>query len=86
MSNKPRKRINIKGHYMQVRQRSTVKGNKGTILKKWQPITGKRRKYHCDLPRENRLPGFCNHKRAGYYCLKYVDSRYACPHLTLSYH
>jgi len=34
---KPRKRIKIKGHYMQVRQRSTKKGKKGTIIGKWKP-------------------------------------------------
>jgi len=34
---KPRKRIKIKGHYMQVRQRSTKKGRKGTIMAKWKP-------------------------------------------------
>ena len=34
---KPRKRIEIKGHYMQVRQRSTKKGKKGTIMGKWKP-------------------------------------------------
>jgi len=33
---KPRKRTKIKGHYMQVRQRSTKKGKKGTILGKWK--------------------------------------------------
>ena len=34
---KPRKRINIKGYYMQVRQRSSKKGKKGTIMGKWKP-------------------------------------------------
>jgi len=34
---KPRKRIEVKGHYMQVRQRSTKKGKKGTIMGKWKP-------------------------------------------------
>jgi hypothetical protein len=34
---KSRKRIKINGHYMQVRQRSTKKGRKGTILGKWKP-------------------------------------------------
>jgi hypothetical protein len=33
---KPRKRIKIKGRYMQVRQRSTEKGTKGTIMAKWK--------------------------------------------------
>ena len=33
---KPRKRVKIKGHYMQVRQRSTKKGKKGTIIAKWK--------------------------------------------------
>ena len=34
---KPRKRTEIKGHYMQVRQRSTRKGKKGTVMGKWKP-------------------------------------------------
>jgi len=34
---KPIKRIKIKGHYMQVRQRSTKKGKKGTIMGEWKP-------------------------------------------------
>ena len=34
---KSRKRIKIGGHYMQVRQRSTKKGKKGTIMGKWKP-------------------------------------------------
>jgi len=34
---KARKRIKVKGHYMQVRQRSTKKGKKGTIMGKWKP-------------------------------------------------
>jgi hypothetical protein len=32
-----RKRIKVKGHYMEVRQRSTSKGKKGTIKGKWKP-------------------------------------------------
>jgi len=36
-TNKPRKRIKIRGQYYQVRQRSTKKGKKGTILGKWKP-------------------------------------------------
>jgi len=34
---KSRKRTKIKGHYMQVRQRSTKKGKKGTIMGDWKP-------------------------------------------------
>lgn len=34
---KPRKRTKVEGHYMQVRQRSTKKGRKGTIMGKWKP-------------------------------------------------
>ena len=34
---KPRKRTEIKGHYMQVRQCSTKKGKKGTVMGKWKP-------------------------------------------------
>jgi hypothetical protein len=44
---KPRKRIKIKGHYMRVRQRSTKKGKKGTMMGKWKPekkTTKKRKK------------------------------------------
>jgi hypothetical protein len=37
---KPRKRIKIKGRYMQVRQRSSKKGKKGTIMGKWKPKRG----------------------------------------------
>jgi len=36
MSRKTRKRIKIKGKYMQIRQRSTSKGKKGTIMGKWK--------------------------------------------------
>jgi hypothetical protein len=46
---KPRKRIKVRGKYVRVRQRSTKKGRKGTIMGKWRPKktvtrTGKRRK------------------------------------------
>jgi len=34
---KPRKRIKVKGKYLKVRQRSTKKGKKGTIVGKWKP-------------------------------------------------
>jgi len=37
MLKKTRKRIKINGKYMQVRQRSTSKGKKGTIMGKWNP-------------------------------------------------
>lgn len=39
-----RKRIKIKGKYMQVRQRSTKKGKKGTIMGKWKPKKRKSKK------------------------------------------
>ena len=32
----PRKRVKIKSHYYRVRQRSTKKGKKGTIMGKWK--------------------------------------------------
>jgi len=38
---KARKRIKVKGHYMQVRQRSTKRGKKGTIMGKWKPKSKK---------------------------------------------
>jgi hypothetical protein len=34
---KPRKRIKVRGKYVRVRQRSTKKGRKGTIIGKWKP-------------------------------------------------
>jgi hypothetical protein len=37
MLSQPRKRIKINGHYYKVRQRSTKKGKKGTIMGKWSP-------------------------------------------------
>jgi len=37
---KPRKRVKIKGRYMQVRQSSSKKGKKGTIMGKWKPKRG----------------------------------------------
>jgi hypothetical protein len=33
----PRKIIKIRGKYYRVRQRSTKKGKKGTIIGKWKP-------------------------------------------------
>ena len=41
---KSRKRIKIRGHYVQVRQRSTKKGKKGTIMGEWSPRRKQRRK------------------------------------------
>jgi hypothetical protein len=43
MTTKPRKRIKIKGRYYRVRQRSTKKGKKGTIMGKWKPDKKKKR-------------------------------------------
>jgi hypothetical protein len=31
------KRVNIGGTYMEIRERSTSSGNKGTFIKKWSP-------------------------------------------------
>lgn len=42
--NKPRKRIKVRGKYMRVRQRSTKKGRKGTIIGKWKPKKKKKTK------------------------------------------
>jgi hypothetical protein len=80
---KHRKRIKIKGHYMQVRQRSTQKGKKGTILGKWKSEKrGKRRVYRCKLTISRRLQRFCRHRKAGSYCLEGGNS---CPQLVISY-
>jgi hypothetical protein len=80
---RPRKRTKIKGHYMQVRQRSTRKGKKGTILGKWESEKkGKRLTYRCKLTMSKRLQEFCGHKKAGFHCLKGGDN---CPQLIISY-
>ena len=83
---KPRKRIKIKGHYMQVRQRSTEKGKKGTIMAKWESEKrGKKRVYRCKLPISSRLQRFCGHKKAGSHCLESKDRRNKCPQLVITY-
>jgi len=83
---KPRKRINIKGHYMQVRQRSTKKGKKGTIMGKWKSEKrGKIRVYRCKLPISSRLQRFCGYNKAGSHCLKGGDRGDRCPQLVVSY-
>jgi len=80
---KPRKRTRIKGHYMQVRQRSTRKGKKGTILSKWESERkGKKRTYRCKLTMSERLQRFCRYKKAGFHCIKGGDN---CPQLVVSY-
>jgi hypothetical protein len=79
---KLRKRTRIKGHYLQVRQRSTRKGKKGTILGKWKSEKkGKRRVYRCKLTVSRRVQRFCRHRKAGSYCQK--DG--SCPQLVTSY-
>ncbi len=83
---KPRKRIKIEGHYMQVRQRSTKKGKKGTIMGKWESDKrGKKRTYRCKLPVSSRLQRFCGHNKAGSHCLKGGDRGNGCPQLVISY-
>ncbi len=83
---KPRKRIKAKGHYMQVRQRSTEKGKKGTIMAKWKSDKrGKKRAYRCKLPISSRLQRFCGHSKAGSHCLKGGDRGDRCPQLVIAY-
>ncbi len=84
---KPRKRIKIKGHYMQVRQRSTKKGKKGTIRARWKSEKkGKRRVYRCKLPIFRRLQMMiCGNKKAGSHCLRAGDRGNRCPKLEMSY-
>jgi hypothetical protein len=83
---KPRKRIKIKGHYMQVRQRSTEKGTKGTIMAKWKSDKrGKKRAYRCKLSIGSRLQRFCGHSKAGSHCLKGGDRGDRCPQLVIAY-
>ena len=83
---KPRKRIRIKGHYIQVRQRSTGKGKKGTIVGKWKSEKrGKRRTYRCRLSMSSRLQRFCGNEKAGSHCLNGGDRGDRCPQLVISY-
>ena len=83
---KPRKRIKVKGHYMQVRQRSTKKGKKGTIMAKWKSDKrGKKRAYMCKLSISSRLQRFCGHEKAGSHCLTGGDRGDRCPQLVISY-
>ena len=83
---KSRKRTKVKGRYMRVRQRSTKKGKKGTIMSKWKSEKrGKKRVYRCKLPISSRLQRFCGHKKAGSYCLKGGDRGDRCPKLVISY-
>jgi len=83
---KPRKRIKIKGHYMQVRQRSTEKGKKGTIMAKWKSDKrGKKRVYRCKLSVGSRLQRFCGYKKAGAHCLNGGDRGDRCPQLVIVY-
>ena len=83
---KPRKRIKIKGHYMQVRQRSTKKGKKGTIMDRWKSEKrGKKQVYRCKLTISSRLQRFCGHKKAGSHCLNGGDRGDRCPQLFISY-
>jgi len=82
----PRKRIKVKGRYMQVRQRSTRNRKKGTIMGKWKSDRrGKKRVYRCKLPMHERLQRFCGYKKAGWYCLKGGDWRERCQVLVISY-
>jgi hypothetical protein len=85
---KPRKRIKIKGHYMQVRQRSTKKGKKGTMMAKWKSEKReKKRVYRCKLPLISRLQMMtCGHKKAGSHCLKAGDRGNKCQKLKIAYH
>jgi len=83
---KPRKRIKIKGYYMQVRQRSTKKGKKGTITGRWKSEKrGKRRVYRCKLTISRRFQRFCKLKKAGPHCLKGSDGGDRCSHLVMFY-
>lgn len=84
---KLRKRIKIREHYMQVRQRSTRKGKKGTIRGKWESEQrGKRRTYRCKLPIFRRLKMMiCENKKAGKSCLKVGNHGKRCQKLEISY-
>lgn len=83
---KSRKRIKIKGLYMQVRQRSTKRGKKGTLMGKWKSEKrGKKRLYRCKLPTSSRLQRFCGYLKAGSHCLENGDRGDRCSQLVTSY-
>ena len=85
MTKSPRKRVRIKGHYMQVRQRSTRKGKKGTIYGKWASNKGKKRIYKCNIRATTVKAKNCGYKKAGKYCLFRDKEREKCARLVISY-
>lgn len=86
MAKNTRKRVKIKGHYMQVRQRSTVKGKKGTILGKWTSAErGKRRAYKCAVGTSSKIRESCGLKKAGKRCLREGKGNKKCAQLLVSY-
>ena len=70
---------------MQVRQRSTKKGKKGTILGKWASGKRKKRVYRCAIKSNNKERKNCGHKKAGKYCLYKDNGRERCSRLFISY-
>jgi hypothetical protein len=85
MKDPSRKRVKIQGHYMRVRQRSTKKGKKGTILSKWASSKGKKRVYRCAVATNSTDRKNCGHKKAGKYCLYENTGKKKCSRLIISY-
>jgi len=85
MAKRSRKRVRIKGHYMQVRQRSTTKGKKGTVVGKWASTRGKKRVYRCAVETNSKEQKNCGHRRAGKYCLSEDKGGKTCSRLLISY-
>jgi len=83
---RPRKRIKIKGHYMRVRQRTTDKGKKGTIMGRWKSNKTRKRKYRCKLGLNDKSRVLCGFKKAGSHCLRRGSLGKRCPQLVISYH
>jgi len=86
MTKNSRKRTKIKGHYMQVRQRSSQKGKKGTILGKWMSDKkGKKRAYRCTIGINSKIRKSCGHRKAGKHCLHEGKDNRKCSQLLISY-
>jgi hypothetical protein len=86
MQKQTRKRVKIRGHYMQVRRRSTERGRKGTILGKWTPAKrGTKRVYRCPLGSNSKQRISCGHRKAGKYCLQEGNRGKKCSQLLISY-
>lgn len=58
------KRVNIGGTYMEVRERSTSAGNKGTFIKKWSPSSGNSSSAQYNAGKKGAAKALKNHGKA----------------------